>query len=77
MNRYGSCGNAVGMYGKKLRPFPGEEIRPKIELVRINIQEFVNRISLQWYFSHDLTVLGTCIMRCESLVSLIKKLNLF
>lgn len=28
MNRYGSCGNAVGMYGRELRPFPGEEVRP-------------------------------------------------
>lgn len=30
-----------------------------IQLVRINIQEFVNTISLQRYFSHDLIALGT------------------
>lgn len=60
MNRYGSCGNAVGMYGSELRPFPGEVVRPKIKLVRVKVQEFVNSFTAV-VFSHNLIVLGTCI----------------
>lgn len=76
MNRYGSCGNAVGMYGSELRPFPGEEVRPKIQLVRVQIQEFVNSFTAV-VFLHYLTVLDTCINNAQVIGFFKQKLNQF